>query len=33
MNKRDNIIVACAKQIGAIPFVTSNGVDFHMANA
>lgn len=31
--KRDAIIEACSKQIEAIPFVTSNGIEFHMADA
>ena len=31
--KRDAIIEACSKQIEAIPFVTSDGVEFRMADA
>ena len=32
-SKRESIIEACAKQIEAIPFVTSDGVEFRMADA
>lgn len=32
-SKRDAIIEACSKQIEAIPFVTSDGVEFRMADA
>lgn len=32
-NKRDYIIDLCAKQIEAIPFVSSDGVEFHMSDA
>ena len=32
-SKRDAIIDACSKQIEAIPFVTSDGVEFHMTDA
>ena len=31
--KRESIIEACSKQIETIPFVTSDGVEFHMADA
>lgn len=31
--KRESIIEACSKQIEIIPFVTSDGVEFHMADA
>ena len=32
-SKRDAIIEACSKQIETVPFVTSDGVEFHMADA
>lgn len=32
-SKRENIIEACSKQIEDIPFVTSDGVEFRMADA
>ena len=32
-SKRDAIIEACSKRIAAIPFVTSDGVEFHMVDA
>ena len=32
-NKRESIIEACSKQIESIPFITSDGVEFHMADA
>lgn len=32
-SKRDAIIEACSKQIEAIPFITSDGVEFRMADA
>ena len=32
-NKRESIIEACSKQIGTIPFISSDGVEFRMADA